>query len=440
MDFLGTQTSCEFTPDPLADRDSRRFVTKTLLRPVPAPYLDVELFAGAGGLTLGLSHAGFRPDHLFETNGYSCATLRANSAFQDRHIFGSVHESDVGSVDWSNLNGRVRLLSAGPPCQPFSLAGKHLAAQDARNQFPSTLRAIRALTPDAVLVENVPGLLRTSFRPYLDYIARQLEVPSLAPRVNETWDDHDRRIQQHQASRGYRPEYFVRKWVLNAADYGVPQVRVRVFFVAVAARFKPPEDPVPTHSRAALMLAQESGIYWAEREVRPRRRDSWPRRVHATIATNDPSLLPWWTVRDALAGLPKPTRDSGAENLHFVIPGARLYERHSGSEMDWPAKTIKAGVHGVAGGENVLILDNHTFRYFTLREMARIQGFPDTFKFCGPRSRIIGQIGNAVPCKLAQVVGQQISATLSAATETEAQSYADARFNYRFENLQGAVL
>lgn len=433
--FLDQEDLCDFT---FSSRQANDKENTALKAATAMPTMDVELFAGAGGLTLGLSQAGFLPDHLFESNKYCCSTLRTNSTTHPRHIVGEVHQSDVTNVDWSKLEGRVRLLSAGPPCQPFSFAGKHLADQDSRNQFPATLRAIRALKPNAILLENVPGLLRTSFRPYLDYIARQLEIPSLEPHANETWDEHDRRILQHQTSRGYRPEYFVRQLVLNAADYGVPQVRVRVFFIAVATSFQMPKPPPPTHSRAALMASQRSGAYWSERDIRSRRRDSWPRRVHASIATNDDSLLPWCTVRDALSGLSKPAREVETEDLHWVIPGARLYERHSGSEMDWPAKTIKAGVHGVAGGENVLILDNHTFRYFTLREMARVQGFPDTFKFSGPRSRIIGQIGNAVPCRLAFAVGRQIASALSIATQAPAPRLVVSKYDY-FANPQEAV-
>jgi len=81
--------------------------------------------------------------------------------------------------------------------------------------------------------------------------------------------------------------------------------------------------------------------------------------------------------------------------------------------LDWPAKTIKAGVHGVAGGENVLLLDNGRHRYFTLREMARLQGFPDDYDFTGPRSRIIGQIGNAVPVELARILGERLKCAVA---------------------------
>lgn len=377
-------------------------------------YIDIELFAGAGGLTLGLAAAGLAPDYLFERNKHCCSTLRQNARNPKLWITGQVHEEDVATIDWSTFRKPVRLLSGGPPCQPFSFAGKHLAERDGRNQFPSTLRAVRELRPAAVLLENVPGLARASFRPYLDYVVRQLECPSLAPRHGELWDAHDRRLQRHQRAAGYKPEYKVAWWLVSAADFGVAQARVRVVFVASRVDLPAVSPPLPTHSRAALVRDQESGAYWRDRGLRKKRRDSWPRRVHAEYnAELGIACEPWLTVRDALTGLPSPKRAEDSHDNHHLIPGARLYLRHSGSEPDWPAKTIKAGVHGVAGGENILLLDNGCHRYFTLREMARLQCFPDDYFFTGPRSRIIEQIGNAVPVELARVIGERLKSALS---------------------------
>lgn len=376
--------------------------------------IDVELFAGAGGMTLGLAEAGLPPDHLFELDRHCCATLRHNSEGLSPRVTGEVHEEDVAAVDWSRMKGPVRLLSAGPPCQPFSLAGKHLADRDGRNQFPAAMRAVRELRPRAVLLENVPGLTRQTFKPYLEYILRQLECPSLKPRRGELWNEHDGRIRRHQASKGYQLEYNVANWMLNAADFGAAQARLRVFFVAIRVDLGAPEPPAPTHGRSALIAYQESGAYWRDRGLEIRTRKEWPRRVNGPSFPRDGEQEPWRAVRDVLQGLPTPLAKEDANDNHWLIPGARLYKRHSGSELDWPAKTIKAGVHGVAGGENVVLLDDGSHRYFTLREMARLQSFPDDFHFTGPRSRIIGQIGNAVPCNLATVLGRQILAALEA--------------------------
>lgn len=377
-------------------------------------HVDIELFAGAGGMTLGLTNVGLAPEHLFELNPHCCATLRINARGRRPCVFGQIHPVDVSTMDWSVISKPVRMLSGGPPCQPFSLGGKHLAERDDRNQFPSTLRAIRALRPAAVLLENVPGLARDSFRPYLEYIERQLAYPSIEPLAGELWQEHDARIRQHESTTRYQPEYQVQRWLLNAADFGVPQARVRLFFVSTRNDLPPAETaPTPSHSRAALIRVQEDGSYWRERSLPHKNRDEWPRRVRGTRNALSDECLPWSTVRDALLGLPEPLLDDVRGDNHWLIPGARLYQRHSGSEQDWPAKTIKAGVHGVGGGENVLRLDKG-YRYFTLREMARLQGFPDQYIFTGPRSRIIGQIGNAVPLPLVEAVARLLKPVFAA--------------------------
>lgn len=379
-------------------------------RGVIAPEIDIELFAGAGGLALGLQNAGFTSKYLFEIDKHSCVTMRANHVSRGGLLHGQVNEGDVREVDWSGYRAPVRLLAGGAPCQPFSLGGKHLANKDGRNLFPEVLRAIRSLRPLVVILENVQGLTRPSFRPYFDYIVRQIECPSISPRTDELWEDHNKRIERHQGSRSYEPEYYVEWKVLNAADYGVAQNRRRVFFVATRADSLPKfKFSNPTHSRAALIADQQSGRYWKRHEIKPRE-VQMPQIGRLNGALFDEiDLLPWPTVRDILTKLPPPAEsENESRNNHWVIPGARLYPGHAGSDLDWPAKTIKAGVHGVPGGENTVRLDDGTFRYFTLRETARIQGFPDEYIFQGARIHVTRQIGNAVPCPLATAVGKSI--------------------------------
>jgi DNA (cytosine-5)-methyltransferase 1 len=380
----------------------------------PAP-IDVELFAGAGGLSLGLAAAGIGPAHVYEKNSRACLTLRHNKRSVGGGIPGDVHEADVREVVWGQLSRPVRLLAAGPPCQPFSLAGKHRADEDPRNEFPATLQAIRELEPAVVLIENVQGLTRRSFRPYFDYLLRQLAFPSVRPTSpEESWTSHDSRLQRHSRA-GAEPEFEVRSGVLNAADFGVPQVRTRIVIIASRRGTPVVELPQATHSRGALILAQETPEYWQNRGLRKPTITLVPKRGTAQHEDPDGALAPRRTVRDALRGLREPSQEATDPLQHWIVPGARLYRGHKGSIMDWPSKTIKAGVHGVAGGENVLHLDDVSYRYFTLREMARMQGFPDSYFFHGPRSRIIGQIGNAVPCGLAEAIGAQIVRTLHAA-------------------------
>jgi DNA (cytosine-5)-methyltransferase 1 len=117
----------------------------------------------------------------------------------------------------------------------------------------------------------------------------------------------------------------------------------------------------------------------------------------------------WRTVRDAISGLPDP-RNETAHSManHEYRSGARPYAGHSGSVLDEPSKTIKAGAHGVPGGENMLVLDNGDLRYYTVRESARIQTFPDDYLFHGSWTESMRQIGNAVPVRLARIVGDSI--------------------------------
>jgi DNA (cytosine-5)-methyltransferase 1 len=123
--------------------------------------------------------------------------------------------------------------------------------------------------------------------------------------------------------------------------------------------------------------------------------------------------LPWRTVRDAIAGLPDAESKAAASVPNHVFqPGARSYPGHTGSPMDLPAKTLKAGDHGVPGGENMMVRDDGSVRYFTVRESARIQTFPDGFRFHGSWTETMRQLGNAVPVLLAQRVASSVAEKL----------------------------
>lgn len=391
---------------------------------------SIELFAGGGGLALGLHEARFRHLVVNELDGRSCDTLRANLA--EDVSFPSLNgtnpgrwplaEADVAELDLRRFEGEVDVLAAGAPCQPFSLGGLHRGDEDPRNLFPQVFRAIRATRPRAILLENVRGITREAFRPYFDYILDQLRAPHLSPRRGEDWTEHKARLAGHLARRAkdLGRRYDVQYRVVNAADYGVPQTRQRVFMVAVRADLGINwEWPAPTHSEDALLRAKHDGSYWEEHGLDPRPDDHDPRITSARLARWDQSdsnkkALRWRTLRDALKGLPEPVegRECAEVANHVGIPGARLYKGHSGNPIDRPAKTIKAGVHGVPGGEHVLVYENGTHRYMTVRECARVQGFPDRYVFEGPRSEAMRQIGNAVPVTLARVMGKTLAQRL----------------------------
>ena len=133
-------------------------------------------------------------------------------------------------------------------------------------------------------------------------------------------------------------------------------------------------------------------------------------------ATTEPLLPiePWRTVRDAIKGLPVPLENTEHPDVanHRLVPGARAYEGHTGSFIDWPSKTLKAGVHGVPGGENTIAFGDGSIRYMTAREAARIQTFPDTWRFRGAWTEAMRQLGNAVPVCMASVVARSVAEKL----------------------------
>jgi DNA (cytosine-5)-methyltransferase 1 len=198
----------------------------------------------------------------------------------------------------------------------------------------------------------------------------------------------------------------------NAADYGVPQRRERVFFVGFRRDLSIKWSfPPPTHSRWALDADKASGRYWDRLGVSRRLRSRlWEPGLELFA---EDGLKPWRTVRETIAGLGEPSRRGGQAN-HVFQPGARSYPGHSGSPLDSPAKTLKAGDHGVPGGENMLVDDEGRVRYFTVREAARLQTFPDEFTFNSSWTENMRQLGNAVPCDLAKVVVGSVAEAIHA--------------------------
>ncbi len=201
---------------------------------------SVELFTGAGGLDLGTAYASFHHLALVERDKHSCHTIREN---QQRGVpvvrDWSIHQMDVMNFDFSTVDGEIDLLAGGSPCQPFSIGGRHGAHKDERDMFPRFFQAVRELRPKAFLIENVRGLLRQNFINYFEYITLQLAHPELQPNSNESWVDHLARLERHHNSGasedlGYRVTFRL----LNAADYGVPQKRERVFIAVRSLRFK----------------------------------------------------------------------------------------------------------------------------------------------------------------------------------------------------------
>jgi DNA (cytosine-5)-methyltransferase 1 len=340
-----------------------------------------------------------------------------------------VFEGDVREFNYDDVPEDIDLIAAGVPCQPFSIGGKHQGPQDERNMFPELVRAIRRVKPKAVLVENVKGLSRASFGKYFGYVHLMLTYPEISRKLGEPWSDHLARLERYH-THGKRDGLYYRvvHRVLNAADYGVPQKRERVFIVAIRADLGVEwAFPSPTHSADSLLWQQYGSFeYWERHGIRKSGIVAASPSVKSRVAQVSDAfstlLEPWRTVRDAIADLPvpKPNRRAQEPELtHFLVPGARSYEGHTGSPLDEPAKTLKAGVHGVPGGENMLALPNGCVRYFSIRESARLQAFPDRFVFPGSWTESMRQIGNAVPVRLAEVVARAVAQTLVAGASRE---------------------
>lgn len=357
--------------------------------------------------------AGFSTDLVVEWDRWSCDTLRENQACGHPLAQGmQVLEGDVRGVDWSKFSDDITLVSGGPPCQPFSGGGRGRAADDDRDMFPATAEVIRVLRPKAFIVENVRGLTRSAFADYYSYIQLRLAHPELVSRGGESWGDHFARLRAEHASVRSDLQYRVAASVANAADYGVPQQRWRVFIVGFRLDIDSGWSfPAKTHSADALRRSKTDGDYWERHEV-PRKYRERPK----FYGSSGESLRPWRTVRDALVGLPEPTtRGSDAFLNHVLQPGARSYPGHTGSYIDLPAKALKAGVHGVPGGENMLRDVDDSIRYFTIREAARLQTFPDRYVLHGPWGEAMRQLGNAVPIRLAEVVAASVHEHLALA-------------------------
>jgi DNA (cytosine-5)-methyltransferase 1 len=381
----------------------------------------LELCVGAGGLALGTARAGFDDVTVIDNHGQTCETLRRNKRSHVTHIRNwNVIEADIGELNFSEYSG-IDLLSGGPPCQPFSQGGKRHGRSDDREMFPHFIRAVRECEPKTFIIENVKGLRDRSFFNYFNYIVLQLRFPHVQRRKGEKWKEHRARLERlatsgHNEGVGYN----VVSQVLNAANYGVAQRRERVFIVGVRADLEIEYSfPLATHSRESLLFDQwVTGDYWKRHNVPKRRIPECPELMQRILPRLNKQEFPkaWHTVRDAISDLPNVGlgRTSHKVLNHFLNPGARTYKGHDGSGMDAPAKTIKAGYHGVPGGENMIRLDDGTVRYFSVRECARLQAFPDDWAFDGQWCACMRQVGNAVPVTLGEVVAAPLAKALLA--------------------------
>lgn len=273
---------------------------------------SVELFSGCGGLALGTARAGFKHALMVEWNDDACDTLAWNKRLGVEHAkHWPVRKGDVRDIDWTVI-GSAGLVAGGPPCQPFSIGGKHRGNEDARDMWPEAVRAVRELAPSAFLFENVRGLARPAFAEYLEWITAHLSTPSLERRAGEDHAAHLARLRRATS----RVEYDVRVLKVNAADYGAAQKRNRVVIAGIRRQLGfELGDFAPTHSREKLLWDQWiTGEYWKRHGLKAKGREpqnDGDRKLVALLRGRllAPAGQPWRTVRDALFGLGRMVRE-----------------------------------------------------------------------------------------------------------------------------------
>lgn len=325
----------------------------------------IDLFAGAGGLSLGLEAGGFEAVAAIELDHDCCESY---GAFFPKL---KVHPLTIEAVVCTAFSG-IDLVAGGPPCQPFSIGGKRLSAEDSRDMLPHFIRAVAEARPRAFLMENVPGLCSSATREYFDSVVESLK------------------------GLGYAISWKV----LNAADYGVPQKRRRLFVVGLKGN-EAFDFPAPTHGPEAKRPYEPAGKY-----IKPDKPVRQPNPSKVIYAKN-PDLRP------------------SPYDGHLFNGGGRPID------LSQPSHTILAS----AGGNKTHFLDTHELvppyhrhlvrggkprqgeleggRRLTVAESAALQTFPESARFFGSRSSQYTQVGNAVPPRLAAVLGRAIAAALA---------------------------
>ena len=327
---------------------------------VPSGPVAIDLFAGAGGLTIGLRAAGVRTRYAVEVDAYRIATFSGHTP--DATLLGG----DVRGVAFSKLRSVVDLVYGGPPCQPFSSGGLRKAKADQRNMIPEFVRAVREIAPRAFMMENVPGLMVGERRRYLREVVGSFEDMG----------------------------YITTAKLLDAADFGVPQKRRRLFIVGIlGAEFVFPAESHGVGRSHAYVTAGE--VLSSEPFGAPN-----PSRVFYAKA---PDLRPSHYDGHLFNGGGRPIdlarpcntilASAGGNKTHFLdtLGLAPEYHRHlqrGGSPR-----------HGTLLGA----------RRLTVQESALIQSFPPNFAFCGPVSAQYHQVGDAVPPLLAAVLGRALT-------------------------------
>lgn len=307
------------------------------------PLTSVEICAGAGGQALGL-RAGFHHVAAVEIDPHAVGTLRLNRPEWN------VEQADL--LQWeppAELVGNLDLLAGGVPCPPFSLAGKQLGEADERNLFPRALELVEILSPRAVMLENVRGLLSKRF------------------------DDYRRVISDRLSELGYVPQWKL----LTSAEYGVPQLRPRTILVALRkqeSEFVFPQGDLSSAPTVGEVLE------------RPMASAGWEGAEDWALKAN--------TIAPTLVGGSK--KHGGAD-----LGPTRAKEA-------W----LKLGVDGKGLANEPPAPGFTGIPRLTVPMAALLQGFPTEWQFVGGKTSAYRQVGNAFPPPVAEAVGRQIKEAL----------------------------
>ena len=331
----------------------------------------IDLFSGAGGLTLGFKQAGVKTICAVEIEPIRVQTFGLHSPDAE------IENGDVQKIDLSRYRGKVELVYGGPPCQPFSSGGLRKAHSDERNMVPSFIAVLRSVQPEAFLMENVPGLAVGERRAYLRSVLDEFE------------------------SMGYRLSHRV----VNAADYGVPQKRRRLIVVGMRGRtFRFPEE---SHGLGRAIP------FVAVKDVLPRHQIGEPNPSKVFYAKN-PDLRPSPYDGHVFNGGGRPIdRD---QPCHTILASAGGNKTHFFDELN-----LVSDYHSqLMAGDPPKIGSLPGARRLTVLESMVLQTFPPDMVFRGPRSAQYKQVGDAVPPKLAFVLAGAIVRQLGEETREEA--------------------
>ncbi|MEW9517872.1 DNA cytosine methyltransferase [Streptomyces tubercidicus] len=346
-------------------------------------FTSVEICAGAGGQAVGLHKAGFKHRALIEIDASACTTLRRNVEGNPEWDGCEVIEADLTEFDPAKLTlqpGELDLLAGGVPCPPFSVAGKQLGQDDERDLFPTMLDLVDELRPKAVMIENVRGLLDQKFVDYRENVIRK---------------------------RLEKAGYVICYWkVLEACDYGVPQLRPRAILVAMRSDYA--QHFVWTEPEKSKLITTAEALAPSMLQ-RFRESGEDPRWKGAYTGRWESAYEKWRNQADL--GTVAPTLVGGSK-------------KHGGADLG-PTRAKEAwrklGVCGLGvANEPADLKDPERDLYaergpkLTVSQAAIIQGFPEEWEFPGRKTATYRQVGNAFPPPVAQAVGEQIIAALRA--------------------------